>query len=339
MSNNKSNRFIPLWLALAAIVGIVVGTFYGNHFQGNRLNIINAGSNKLTNLLYMLDDQYVDSVDVPSLVEKAIPLILGELDPHSVYISANDVEMANDDLRGSFSGVGIEFIIRNDTLRVQNVISDGPAERAGLIAGDKIVTVDDSAFTGKDLTNELAMHKLKGPQGTKVKLGVVRYGEQDIRDFTVTRDQILTHSVTAAYMLDETTGYIRIKSFSDNTYEEMVIALAQLSMEGFNQLVVDLRGNTGGYLHSAVDIANQFLPRDRLIVYTEVAARHVRNIAATATARISTCRWWCSSTRDRPRPARFWREPSRTTTVAPSSADAPSARDWCSSPYPSPTTR
>ncbi|MBR6828496.1 MAG: PDZ domain-containing protein, partial [Prevotella sp.] len=235
MSSNKTNRFIPLWLAVAAIVGIVVGTFYGNHFQGNRLNIINAGSNKLTNLLYMLDDQYVDSVDVPSLVEKAIPLILAELDPHSVYISANDVEMANDDLRGSFSGVGIEFIIRNDTLRVQNVISDGPAERAGLIAGDKIVTVDDSAFTGKDLTNELAMHKLKGPQGTKVKLGVVRYGEQDIRDFTVTRDQILTHSVTAAYMLDETTGYIRIKSFSDNTYEEMVIALAQLSMEGFNQ--------------------------------------------------------------------------------------------------------
>ena len=266
---NKTNRFIPLWLAIAAIVGIVIGTFYGNHFQGNRLNIINAGSNKLTNLLYMLDDQYVDSVDVPSLVEKAIPLILGELDPHSVYISANDVELANDDLRGSFSGVGIEFIIRNDTLRVQNVISDGPAERAGLIAGDKIVTVDDSVFTGKELTNEVAMHKLKGPQGTQVKLGVVRFGESKVRDFLVTRDQIITHSVTAAYMLDETTGYVKIKNFSDNTYEEMVIALAQLSMDGFERLVIDLRGNTGGYLHSAVDIANQFLPRESLIVYTE----------------------------------------------------------------------
>jgi len=269
MSSNKTNRFIPLWLAIAAIIGIVIGTFYGNHFQGNRLNIINAGSNKLTNLLYMLDDQYVDSVDVPSLVEKAIPLILGELDPHSVYISANDVQMANDDLRGSFSGVGIEFIIRNDTLRVQNVIAGGPAEQAGLIAGDKIVTVDDSVFTGDSLTNELAMHKLKGPQGTKVKLGVVRFGEKDVQDFIVTRDQIVTHSVSAAYMLDEKTGYVRIKSFSDNTYEEMVVALAQLSMEGFSQLVVDLRGNTGGYLHSAVDIANQFLPRERLIVYTE----------------------------------------------------------------------
>ncbi|MBO4811065.1 MAG: S41 family peptidase [Prevotella sp.] len=266
---NKSNRFIPLWLALAAIVGIVVGTFYGNHFQGNRLNIINSGSNKLSNLLFTLDDQYVDSVDVPDLVEKAIPLILGELDPHSVYISTKDVEMANDDLRGSFSGVGIEFIIRNDTLRVQNVISGGPAEQAGLIAGDKIVTVDDSTFTGPTLTNEYAMHTLKGPQGTEVKLGVVRYGEKDVREFTVTRDQIVTHSVTAAYMLDETTGYIRIKNFSDNTYEEVVIALAQLSMEGFEQIVVDLRGNSGGYLHSAVEIANQFLPRGSLIVYTE----------------------------------------------------------------------
>ena len=266
---NKPNRFIPLWLALAAIVGIVVGTFYGNHFQGNRLNIINSGSNKLSNLLFTLDDQYVDSVDVPDLVEKAIPLILGELDPHSVYISSKDVEMANDDLRGSFSGVGIEFIIRNDTLRVQNVISGGPAEQAGLIAGDKIVTVDDSTFTGPTLTNEYAMHTLKGPQGTEVKLGVVRYGEKDVREFTVTRDQIVTHSVTAAYMLDETTGYIRIKNFSDNTYEEVVIALAQLSMEGFEQIVVDLRGNSGGYLHSAVEIANQFLPRGSLIVYTE----------------------------------------------------------------------
>jgi len=269
MSSNKTNRFIPLWLAVAAIVGIVVGTFYGNHFQGNRLNIINAGSNKLTNLLYMLDDQYVDSVDVASLVEKAIPLILSELDPHSVYISAKDVEMANDDLRGSFSGVGIEFIIRNDTLRVQNVISNGPAEQAGLIAGDKIVTVDDSVFTGDSLTNEMAMHKLKGPQGTKVKLGVVRYGETDVKEFTVTRDQIVTHSVSAAYMLDEHTGYVKIKSFSDNTYEEMLVALAGLAMKGFEQLVVDLRGNSGGYLHSAVEIANQFLPRDSLIVYTK----------------------------------------------------------------------
>ena len=266
---NTKNRFIPLWLAIAAIIGIFIGTFYGNHFQGNRLNIINSGSNKLSNLLYTLDDQYVDSVDMEDLVEKAIPLILGELDPHSVYISAKDVEMANDDLRGSFSGVGIEFVIRNDTLRVQNVIKGGPAEQAGLLAGDKIVTVDDSVFTGSELTNEVAMHTLKGPQGTQVRLGIVRYGETDKLEFTVTRDQIVTYSVPSVYMLDDKTGYIKIKSFGENTYNELLVALAQLSMQNFEQLVIDLRGNTGGYLFSAVMIANEFLTRDRLIVYTE----------------------------------------------------------------------
>ena len=266
---NKSNRYIPLLMALCVVIGVVIGTFYANHFSGNRLNIINSGSNKLSNLLYTLDDQYVDSVDVPNLVEKAIPLILGELDPHSVYISANDVQMANDDLRGSFSGVGIEFIIRNDTLRVQNVISGGPSERAGLLAGDKIVTVDDSVFTGEDLTNEIAMHKLKGPKGTRVRLGIVRGLDGQKKEFTVTRDVIETHSISAAYMLDETTGYVKIKSFSENTDKELMIAMAQLSMEGYRQLVIDLRGNTGGYLQSAVQIANEFLPKNRIITYTE----------------------------------------------------------------------
>ena len=177
----KNNRFMPLWLAFAAIIGIVVGTFYGNHFQGNRLSIINSGSNKLSNLLYTLDDQYVDSVDMNDLVEKAIPLILAELDPHSAYLSAKDAETANDDLRGSFFGVGIEFIIRNDTLRVQNVIGGGPAEEAGLLAGDKIVTVDDSAFTGPTLTNEVAMHTLKGPKDTQVRRGQHRALHRDAR--------------------------------------------------------------------------------------------------------------------------------------------------------------
>ena len=269
MSTNRQNRFSPLWLALAAVLGIFIGTFYANHFSGNRLNIINSGSNKLSNLLYIIDDQYVDTVNMADLVEKAMPQILLELDPHSVYISAKDVQTANDDLRGSFSGVGIEFIIRNDTLRVQNVISNGPAEQAGVIAGDKIVMVDDSAFTGKELSNEEAMHRLKGPKGTRVKLGIMRYGEKKMREITVKRDEIPMKSVTAAYMLDDETGYVKIKNFGENTYNEMLIALAELSMEGFQQLVIDLRGNTGGYLQSAVQIANQFLPKNRLIVYTE----------------------------------------------------------------------
>jgi len=260
---------MPFLLALSVVIGIFIGTFYANHFSGNRLSIINSSSNKLNNLLHIIDDQYVDTVDVNDLVEKAMPQILSELDPHSVYISAKDVQTANDDLRGSFSGVGIEFTIRQDTLHVQKVISNGPAERAGLIAGDKIVVVDDKPFTGKTLTNEEAMHRLKGPKDTKVKLGVMRYGEKKIRDFVVTRGEIPTKSVTATYMLDKETGYIRIRNFGENTYPELLIALARLSQENFRNLTIDLRGNTGGYLQSAVQIANEFLPKNRLIVYTQ----------------------------------------------------------------------
>ncbi|MBR6190039.1 MAG: PDZ domain-containing protein [Prevotella sp.] len=269
MEMKSNNRLSPLWLALSAVIGIVIGTFYANHFSGNRLSIINSGSNKLNNLLYIIDDQYVDTVNMGDLVEKAVPQILSELDPHSVYISAKDVQSANDDLRGSFSGVGIEFTIRQDTLRVQGVISGGPAEQAGVVAGDKIVTVDDSVFTGKDLTSEEAMRRLKGPEGTEVKLGIMRYGEKDVLEIVVTRGEIPMNSVTAAYMLDETTGYIKLKNFGENTYYELLVALAQLAQEEFRQLVIDLRGNTGGYLQSAVQIANEFLPRHKLIVYTE----------------------------------------------------------------------
>jgi carboxyl-terminal processing protease len=270
MTQKKNNHlFMPLLMAVCVVVGILIGTFYANHFSGNRLSIINSSSNKLNNLLNIVDAQYVDTVDVNDLVEKAMPQILSELDPHSVYIAAKDVQIANDDLRGSFSGVGIEFTIRHDTLHVQQVISNGPAERAGLIAGDKIVQVDGDNFTGKKLTNEEAMHRLKGPKDTKVKLGIVRFGEKKIREFTITRGDIPTKSVTAAYMLDSETGYIRIKNFGENTYPEMLIALAKLSQQRVSNLTIDLRGNTGGYLQSAVQIANEFLPKNRLIVYTQ----------------------------------------------------------------------
>ena len=256
-------------MAICVVIGILIGSFYANHFSGNRLNIINSSGNKLNNLLHIIDDQYVDTVNINDLVEKAMPQILGELDPHSVYISARDGEIANDDLRGSFSGIGVEFTIRQDTIRVQNVISNGPAERAGVLAGDKIVEVDDSAFVGKKVTNAEAMHRLKGPKDTKVKLGIIRYGENTIRHITVTRGEIPTKSVTASYMLDDETGYIKIKNFGENTYPELLIALAKLSQQRFSSLAIDLRGNTGGYLESAVQIANEFLKKGQLIVYTE----------------------------------------------------------------------
>ncbi len=269
MNLNKSNRYMPLLLALCVIVGILIGTFYANHFSGNRLNIINSGSNRLNNLLHVIDDQYVDSVNMNDLVEKAIPQILAELDPHSVYISAKDVQTATDDLKGSFSGVGIEFVIRKDTIHIQNVIEGGPAESAGLLAGDKIVSVDDKPFVGKEVTNEEAMRRLKGPRGTKVKIGVLRYRQKDVKYYTVTRDDITTSSISATYMLDKNTGYIKIKNFGENTWGEVLSSLARLEAEGFENLVIDLRDNSGGYMTSAIQIADEFLPRDCRIVYTE----------------------------------------------------------------------
>ena len=269
MKQSKKYRYMPLLMALCIVIGVVIGTFFANHFSSQRLNIINSGSNRLNNLLHIIDDQYVDKVNLDSLVEKAIPQILGDLDPHSVYISAKDVQTATDDLKGSFSGVGIEFVIREDTIHIQGVIKNGPAERAGLLAGDKIVTVDDKPFVGKTVTNEEAQHRLKGPKDTKVKIGVLRYGEKKIQQYVVTRGEIPTKSVTATYMLDDDTGYIRIKNFGENTYPEMLIALAKLSQENFNNLIIDLRDNTGGYLQSAVQIINEFLPNNKLIVYTK----------------------------------------------------------------------
>ena len=269
MYRNKTNRLMPLFMAICVVVGILIGTFYANHFSGNRLNIINTSGNKLNNLLHIIDDQYVDTVNMNDLVEKAMPQILSELDPHSVYISSKDVQSANDDLSSSFSGVGIEFTIRQDTIHVQNVISNGPAEKAGVIAGDKIVSIDDKPFVGKIVTTTESMRRLKGPKDTKVKLGLLGYKAKKVRYVTVTRGEIPQKSISATYMLDSKTGYIKIKKFAENTYPELLISLAQLSQNNLQNLVIDLRGNLGGYMASAVQIANEFLPKNRLIVYME----------------------------------------------------------------------
>ncbi|GAA2993829.1 S41 family peptidase [Prevotella corporis] len=269
MSQNKNNRFMPLWLSLCVVIGVLIGTFYTSHFSGNRLNIINSGSSRLSNLLHIIDDQYVDSVNIDELVEKAMPEILAELDPHSVYISAKDVQMATDDLKGSFSGVGIEFTIREDTIHIQNVIKNGPADKAGILAGDKIVSIDNRPFVGKSVTTEEAMHRLKGQKGSKVKIGVRRFGEKETKYFILTRGDITMKSITATYMLDDSTGYMRIKNFGERTYAEMLASLQQLNLQGADHLVIDLRDNSGGYLESAVQMAEEFLKKDQLVVYTE----------------------------------------------------------------------
>jgi carboxyl-terminal processing protease len=269
MSTNRTNRFIPVIIALSIVAGIAIGTFYANHFSGNRLGIINTSSNKLNALLRIIDDQYVEPVDMSQLVEDAMPQILAELDPHSVYIPASSAEEVNDELRSSFSGIGVQFTIMNDTVHVNTVISGGPSEKVGIIAGDRIVEVDDSAYVGKIVTNTETLKRLKGPKGTEVKLGIYRQGQKDLLHFVVTRGDIPNKSVEAAYMLNERFGYIKASKFSESTYPEMLIALAKLAQDNCKGLIIDLRGNTGGFMGTAVQMANEFLPKNRLIVYME----------------------------------------------------------------------
>lgn len=270
MSNiNRNNRFVPLIIAVSVIAGIVIGTFFANRFAGHRLNIINTSSNKLNDLLHIIDDQYVDTVDIASIVEQSMPKILEELDPHSSYISAKDAKTANDDLKGSFSGVGIQFVVREDTVRINGIIKGGPSEKVGILPGDKIVAIDDEKFVGEIVTNEETLHRLKGEQGTKVKISVLRHGQVKPITFTVVRGDIPLKSIDATYMLTKTLGYVKIKNFGETTYPELLASLAELESEGFRGLVVDLRGNGGGYLSAAIQMVNEFLPKNRLIVYTQ----------------------------------------------------------------------
>lgn len=266
---NNSTRFIPFLLAICLIAGIAIGTFYANHFSGNKLGIINTSSNKLNALLRIIDDQYVDTVNISDLVEEAMPQILSELDPHSSYIPAKDLEAVTADLKGSFSGIGIQFTIQNDTIHVNSVIQGGPSEKVGLMAGDRIVEVDDSAFVGKIVTNEEAMKRLKGEKGSKVKLGVYRPGEKELLHFTVVRGNIPVKSIDAAYMINDKVGYVKVNKFGETTYPELLIALAKLAQKNCEGLIIDLRGNTGGYMAAAIQMVNEFLPNNRLIVYTQ----------------------------------------------------------------------
>ena len=294
MSTKNSNRFTPVVIAVSIVLGILIGTFYAKHFAGNRLGIINGSSNKLNALLRIVSDQYVDTVNMADLVEEAMPQILAELDPHSTYIPAQKLEEVNAELEGSFSGIGIQFTIQNDTIHVNAVIQGGPSEKVGLMAGDRIVTVDDSLFVGKKLTNERAMRSLKGT------------GEKDLLSFNITRGDIPQNTVDAAYMLNDRIGYIKVSKFGRTSHVELLNALAQLNHKQCKGLIVDLRGNTGGYMEAAIRMVNEFLPEGKLIVYTQ---------------------------------GRKYPEPSKTTTAVPSSVAAPLERDWCSSLLTSATDR
>lgn len=269
MSTKNSSRFTPIIIAISVVAGILIGTFYARHFTGNRLGIINGSSNKLNALLHIVDDQYVDTVNMTDLVEKAMPQILAELDPHSTYIPAQNLEEVNSELEGKFSGIGIQFTIQNDTIHVNAVIPGGPSEKVGLMAGDRIVMVDDSLFVGKIVTNERAMRTLKGPKGSQVKLGVKRMGEKDLLSFNITRGDIPQHTVEASYMLNDDIGYIKVSKFGRTSHVELLSSLAELNNQKCKGLIIDLRDNTGGYMEAAIRMVNEFLPEGKLIVYTQ----------------------------------------------------------------------
>lgn len=263
----NKHRFTPLLIAIGTVVGICIGSFFTSHFSSGTINIINTGSNKVGYLLQLIENTYVDSVDMNTLIEDAMPQILSELDPHSSYFGPKDAEEASEDLRGSFSGIGVQFTMEQDTVNVMSVIHGGPSERIGILAGDRIVTADTTSLVGME--SDDVMKHLKGEKGTKVKLGIKRHGTPDLQYFTVVRGDIPVVSIDAYFMMDEKTGYIRVKNFGEQTYAEMLVALANLNIEGMEQLIVDLRGNRGGYMHIAIQMVNEFLPGGKLIVYTE----------------------------------------------------------------------
>lgn len=270
MSTRNSFRFIPVIIAVSVVVGILIGTFYaGNFTSGKRSGVVGGSTSKVNALLQIIEDQYVDTVNVSDLIEKAMPQMLGELDPHSTYIPAKKLADVNSELEGHFSGIGIQFTIQQDTIHVNSVIQGGPAEKVGLMAGDRIVAVDDSSFVGKKLNNELAMRTLKGPKGTQVKLGIRRTGEKKILDFNIVRGDIPQNSVDAAYMLSGEFGYIQISKFGRTTHVELLNAIATLNHNNCKGLIIDLRGNTGGYMDAAIRMVNEFLSQNKLIVYTE----------------------------------------------------------------------
>ncbi|MFT3753035.1 MAG: S41 family peptidase [Paludibacter sp.] len=228
-----------------------------------------SGHNKVSDLLSLIDAQYVDSVDVNEMSEEMMTDLVAKLDPHSVYIPASDLADVNSELEGSFSGIGVQFNIQNDTVMIVAVVSGGPSEKVGLLAGDRIVKVNDSVFVGKKITNEKVMKKLRGKAGTKVKLGIRRHGTKEVLHYSITRGEIPVNSVDIAYMVEPGVGFIKVNKFAATTYTEFLDAIATLRNQGAKKYIIDLRENSGGFMEQAVNMVNEFLPAGRMIVYSQ----------------------------------------------------------------------
>lgn len=272
----KNNYYLPIWFAVVLTGGILLGLFLGNRI-GN-FNLLPSGKDKLKEVLNYVHDNYVDTMSKKVLEEKAISGLLEKLDPHSVYISAEEFHDANDPLLGSFEGIGVQFRLENDTVTVINPVSGGPSEKLGIRAGDRIVKVDGKNIAGIKISTNDVMRKLKGPKGTEVKVAIFRRSVGGLLDFTITRDVIPTYSMDIAYMPASGIGYIRLNNFAATTHEEVHKALENLQEKGMKKLILDLRGNGGGYLKAAIEVADEFLGRGELIVYTE-GMNHKREVS------------------------------------------------------------
>ena len=264
--------YLPIILALVLILGIWLGnrlSFVSGEKTDKILFVRPPHQDKISELINYIEQDYVDSVSDKTLTEDAIEGILDNLDPHSQYIPAEDFTEVEEQLHSNFEGIGIQFRIEKDTIMVIQTIPGGPSEKAGLKAGDRIVMINDSLVAGKGITSNDAVKLLKGSRGSEVKVGIFRRGLADLIDFTLIRDVIPTYSIDIAYMVDDTIGYIKMSRFADHTFEEFDNALQKLISEGMTRLMLDLRGNYGGFLQASIRISDEFLPDGKLIVYTE----------------------------------------------------------------------
>lgn len=261
----KHNSII--WYPLVISIAIVLGIVIGNYISTKKFTL--DKDRKINAVLNLIQSEYVDSIDVKDLVEQAIPAIIGNLDPHSYYIPASDIRAENEKLDGSMSGIGVSFFMMNDTANVDQVIPNGPAEKVGMLAGDRIISVNGESIVGGTLTAEGIRSKIRGEKGTKVRIGVKRNTSKKTLTFTITRNDIPMNTIDVSYMLDDKTGYIKIAQFGKNTYDEFFAALSKLKKDGASRYIVDLRGNPGGYMEMAILMVNEFLEQGELIVYTK----------------------------------------------------------------------
>lgn len=259
---NYGYILLPLFLSL----GIIGGLFIGRYSSEQRLS---PGEEKLRTVLGMIQEQYVDPINIDSLINESIPDLLASLDPHSAYIPAESLTIANDDLEGSFGGIGVAFQVLNDTVTVVEVITGGPAEKVGILPGDLILEANGKKLTGEKISSEEVFKTLRGKEGTQVKTLVKRRSSKTPLTFDIVRGQIPSNSVDAAYMMTDDTGYIKVSKFARTTYSEFYTALTRLQKEGAKKYIVDLRGNSGGFMDQAIYMANEFLPAGRGIVFTK----------------------------------------------------------------------